>query len=344
MKWLGFDRLSGVYLWIAFIIVFGILRPDTFLTSTTLHSVASQQAIAGLIAIAILIPLVCGHFDLSVGYNANLCGIVAVVMQDHHGWNVAEAVLFGVLIGLLIGAANGFVVVILKVNSFIATLGMGTILSAALVIVTNSEQPPPVNGSAYGNLTQNQVLGFQIVILYLLAIGVLAWWFLEHTPAGRYIRATGSNPDAARLSGVRVDRWSVISLMAAGGLAGLGGVFYTSATGPSLSFGPTLLLPAFAAAFLGSTQFFPGRFNVWGTLLAIYVLATGVKGMQLVSGQQWLNDMFNGVALIVAVTIAEYRQRRVKGDSLLARRRRTRAAAREEMGPPSSDDRKAVTA
>lgn len=306
---LGFDRLSGVYLWVAFIVVFGILRPDTFLTSTTLHAVASQQAIDGLIAIAVLVPLVCGQFDLSVGYNANLCGITAIILQNQHGWAMWTAVLFGIAIGLMVGVVNAVVVVRLHVNSFIATLGMGTILSAVQVIVTNSEQPPPARNRSYANLTQHQVFGFQIVILYLLVAGVIAWWFLDHTPDGRYIRSTGANPDAARLSGVRVDRWSSVSLLVSGGIAGLGGVLYTSLTGPSLSFGPTLLLPAFAAAFLGSTQFFPGRFNVWGTLLAIYVLATGVKGMQLVSGQQWLNDMFNGVALIVAVALAAARGR-----------------------------------
>jgi ribose transport system permease protein len=128
---------------------------------------------------------------------------------------------------------------------------------------------------------------------------------------GRYMRAIGANPDAARLSGVRVDRWSFLSLVMSGGIAALGGVLYTSLTGPSLSFGATLLLPAFAAAFLGSTQLQPGRFNVWGTLLAIYVLATGVVGMQLISGQQWLSDMFNGIALILAVALAVNRQRRV---------------------------------
>ena len=87
-------------------------------------------------------------------------------------------------------------------------------------------------------------------------------------------------------------------------IAGAAGIMFASLNGPSLNFGGTLLLPAFAAAFLGSTQLIPGRFNVWGTLLAIFVLATGVQGLQLVSGASWLNDMFNGVALIIAVALS----------------------------------------
>jgi ribose transport system permease protein len=108
-----------------------------------------------------------------------------------------------------------------------------------------------------------------------------------------------------------------VALVLAGGLAGLAGVLFTSLAGPSLSFGSTLLLPAFAAAFLGSTQIQVARFNVWGTLIAIYALATGVEGFQLVSGEQWLSDMFNGVAVIGAVALAVNRQRR----SMMAGRR-----------------------
>jgi ribose transport system permease protein len=306
---LGVDRFSGVYVWIVFIVGFGIWSPHAFLTVSTLHSVASSQAIDALIAIAVMIPLAAGAFDLSVGANANLAGIVAVVVQVDWHWTVLPAVLLAVAVGAAVGLVNSFIVVKLGVSSFIATLGMGSILAAVQVIVTGNEQPSPVLTTGWNNFTQLQVGGFQIVVIYLLAISVVAWWFLEHTPAGRYLYATGANMDAARLSGVRVDRWTSASLVIGGSLAGLAGVLGTSLSGPSLTFGATLLLPAFAAAFLGSTQIHPGRFNVLGTILMIYVLATGVEGLQLVSGQQWLNDMFDGVALIVAVALAVNRQR-----------------------------------
>jgi ribose transport system permease protein len=126
--------------------------------------------------------------------------------------------------------------------------------------------------------------------------------------------ATGGNGVAARLSGVRVGGWTWLSLIFSGTVAGLAGVLFSSQSGPSLTFGPALLLPAYAAAFLGSTQLRPGRFNVWGTVLAVYVLATGVFGVQLITSVQWLNDMFNGVALIVAVSFAVWRQRRARAD------------------------------
>lgn len=317
MNRIGLDRFSGIYLWLVFILVFGVWTPGEFLTMSTLHSVASGQAISGVLAIAVLVPLVCGQFDLSVGANANLTGIVVILLQTNTHLPLVPALLLAVALGVLIGAVNGLIVVKLKVSSFIATLAMASILAAVQTIVTGGEQPNPVTSSAWNNLTQTPLAGFQIVVVYLLVLALVIWWMLDYTPLGRYFYAIGGNAQAARLSGVRVDRWSWLSMAIAGGIAGLGGVLFTSLTGPSLSFGPSLLLPAFAAAYLGSTQLQPGRFNIWGTLIAIYVLATGVQGLQLVSGQQWLSDMFNGVALILAVALAVNR----RGARLSLRRR-----------------------
>ena len=203
---LGFDRFSAIYLWIAFLIIFGILSPHIFLTSSTLHLVASEQAVSGIMAIAILIPITCGQFDLSIGANANLTGIVAVVVQINWHWSAGLAVLLGIAVGALIGIVNGFLVVKIKINSFIATLAMGSILSAFVVIVTNSNQPPPVTSTAWNDLSQISVGGYQIVVVYLLVLGLLTWWLLDYTPLGRYFYAIGGNAESARLAGVRVGR------------------------------------------------------------------------------------------------------------------------------------------
>jgi ribose transport system permease protein len=306
---LGLDRFSGLYLGAAFVIIFGVWSPGTFLTMDTVHVIASQQAVAGIVALAVLIPMVAGQFDLSVGFTANLCGLIAVLLLNDYGMPVPLAIVLAVVTGAMIGALNGLIVVKLGVNSFIATLGMGSVILAVQAIVTRSETPLPVSSEFFGELTQQPVLGFQIVIVYLMVLAVLVWWILSFTPAGRYMYATGSNSLAARLSGVQTDKWTWLSLISSASLAGFAGVLYVSLTGPSLSFNQTLLLPSFAAVFLGSTQLKPGRFNVWGTLIAIFVLAIGVQGLQLVSGIQWVQDMFNGVALIVAVSLSLKRKR-----------------------------------
>ena len=300
----GFDRFSGVYLGVAFILIFGIWVPSEFLTTSTLHSVAAQQAVTGMVALAILIPLAAGLYDLSVGATANLCGIVTIVLLNNHHYSVVPAIIVALVIGALIGCINAFIVVRLRVNSFIATLGMSSILAATQVIVSSNSQPIPPTSTAWNNLTQTTVFGFQIVVLYLVILAFVLWWLTAHTPVGRYLYAIGGNTEAARLSGVRVERYTATALVLSATIAAFAGVMFSSLNGPSLNFGGTLLLPAFAAAFLGSTQLTPGRFNVWGTLLAIYVLAIGVQGLQLVSGASWLSDMFNGVALIIAVALS----------------------------------------
>jgi ribose transport system permease protein len=315
----GFDKFSGLYLWALFIIVFGLWVPDQFLTTSTLHSVAAQQAVTGIVALAILIPLSAGLYDLSVGATASLSGITSVVMMNDHAWGPAAAIAFGIAVAVTIGCVNSFIVVKLGVNSFIATLGMGSILSATQVIVSHNAQPLPPTSTGWNNFTQTDVVGFQIVVLYLLVIAFVLWWLTAHTPVGRYLYAIGGNPEAARLSGVRIERYTTLALVCSSTIAGVAGIMFCSLNGPSVNFGGTLLLPAFAAAFLGSTQLIPGRFNVWGTLLAIYVLATGVQGLQLVSGASWLNEMFNGVALIIAVALSIQRSPSAQWQKIKAR-------------------------
>jgi ribose transport system permease protein len=305
---LGPQTISGIYLWALFIVIFGVWKPDLFLTSATAHSIASSQAIAAMLALALLVPLTAGVYDLSVGAVINFSTVLVVVMQTQHGQGMWKSIIATILACAAIGATSGFIVVKLKVNSFVATLGMATVTSAIQLIVSNQTQPLPPESTTWANLTQTKIFGFQSVVLYLIVIGFIVWWVLDKTPVGRYLYAIGGSPEAARLTGVAVGRWSWLSLIASSTIAGIAGVLYASLSGPSLTYGQSLLLPAFAAVFLGSTQFTPGRANVWGTLLAVYVLATGVQGLQFVTGVLWLNDMFNGVALIAAVSFAVWRQ------------------------------------
>ncbi|EIV90876.1 ABC transporter permease [Frankia sp. QA3] len=331
---LGFDRFSGLYLWALFIVVFGIWTPDLFLTTGTLHSVASQQAVGAIVALAVLMPMAAGAYDLSVGATVNLAAILVTVLQTEQGWGMWPAIGVTVAASLAVGVVNGFIVTRLKVNSFIATLGSASIILAVQSIVSGQSQPLPPASRAWTQLTQREVAGFQLIVLYLLVIAVLAWWALNHTPAGRYVHAVGGNVEAARLSGVRTRLWTFLMLVISSTLCGVAGVLYASLSGPSLTFGGALLLPAFAAVFLGSTQLTPGRFNVWGTLIAMYALATGIKGLQLVTGVQWLADIFNGTAVITAVAFAVWRQGRV----VTRGRDATRTATTSEEPPPDPPD------
>ncbi len=207
----GFDRFSGFYLWALFIVVFGVWTPNLFLTANTVRSVASDQAIVAMLGIALLIPLAAGAYDLSIGANINFSAVSVALLQTNQGWSMWPSIAVAVGAGALIGVINGFIVVVLRVSSFIATLGMATVIGAFMTIVTKQSQPLPPTSRSWLSLTQHKVFGFQIVVLYLLVLAVIVWWAMEHTPAGRYIYAVGGNPEAARLSGVQVGKWTWLS-------------------------------------------------------------------------------------------------------------------------------------
>jgi ribose transport system permease protein len=234
----------------------------------------------------------------------------------------ALAIAIVLLMGLTIGAVNGWLVAYVGVNSFIATLGTSSVLVAFSEIVSKYQYVGPVPAE-YQDLVSGQPLGIPIVTIYMLVVALLAWYAIEHTPLGRRMHATGAGAEAARLAGISTQRHTFGAFVASGVVASLAGLLLLGKIGQvSSSVGAPYLLPMFAACFLGTTQLKPGRFNVWGTVLALYLLATGVTGLQLAGGSLWITDMFNGVALVLAVAVAVVLEKR------RAASRRRAAAAR----------------
>ncbi|WP_409329662.1 ABC transporter permease [Trujillonella humicola] len=306
----GLDRFSGLYVWAALFLVFAIWVPDTFLRLNTMTSVAGDQAITAMLALGIIIPLAAGVFDLSF---AGVCGLAVAVTAwaQVEGFSPLVAALMAVVVATFIGCVNGFVVVGLKVNSFIATLGMSSLLLAATYWVTDGRQIVSGFSEGFLDLGTLQILGIPLPFYAMLLLAAVVYVVIEYLPVGRYLYAAGGNPVAARLAGVRVDRIVFGSLVASSLVAGLAGVVLAARLGTaSPDIGPSYLLPAFSAVFLGSTQIKPGRVNVVGTLIAIYLLATGVKGLQLAGAPVYVNNLFNGAALIIAVALAARSARR----------------------------------
>lgn len=308
---LGLDRFSGLYVWGGLILVFGIWMPDLFLTADNARIVAGDQAITAMLALALIVPLAAGVFDLSI---AGVLGFssVFVVWYQSNGHSPLTGAVLAILLGTLVGAVNGFVVVRLHVDSFIATLAMSSILAAGAYWVTNGQQIVEGISPNFVRFGTEQWLGIPVPVYYMLLLALLLWVFLEFRPGGRYLYAVGGNPQAARLAGVRVNRVMFGSLVVSGTIAGFAGVVLAAKLGTgNPTSGPAYLLPAFSAVFLGATQIKAGRLNVPGTLVAIYLLATGVKGLQLAGAPVYLNDLFNGLALILAVALAARTHRRV---------------------------------
>jgi ribose transport system permease protein len=230
--------------------------------------------------------------------------LVAYFQSTSH-LSPAEAILLTLLCGLGVGAVNGFVVVRLRVDSFIATLAMTSILEAAMQWISGGQEIVTGIPTSFTNLGGNQFLGLTLPFYYMLVVAIVLWYVMSYRETGRYLYATGSNPDAARLAGVNTARLRVLALLASAGISSLAGIIFMAKIGSaSLDTGTPYLLPAFAAVFLGATQFRARHPNVLGTVIAVYALATGIKGLQLAGAAPWVNYLFNGLALIVAVALA----------------------------------------
>lgn len=303
---LKLDRLSAVYLLILFFVVFGITTPGTFLTSTTIKLVLSESVITAVLALAFLIPLLGGAFDLSIGTMMGFSLVIVNYLAVHTGMPLWLNAIIALLACAGFGAISGYIVVRLRVNSFIATLGMSQVLLAMGLLISHNEQIIGAFPDSYFEFGRTELLGLPILVFYLLALALVAWYVLEHTPVGRYLFASGGNPEAARLSGVQTGGLVWRSLIASAVVAGIAGLIFSVKIGNySSSIGPAYLFPAIAAVFFGASQF-SRRPNVWGTLVALYSLQFGVKGLQLTfqTGTYWIEPLFQGLALIIAVALA----------------------------------------
>jgi ribose transport system permease protein len=307
---LGLSQLSGVYVLVLFIVVYSIWLPDTFPTSTTAQSVAGNQAITGLAALGLVCALSVGAFDLSVANVLGVSSTVAAALMVRSHVSPALAILIVLCMGLGVGLVNALLIVRFRINSVVATLGMSSVLQAIDDKITNGQFITPLPKS-FSNLTSGSPAGIPTPFILLMGLAVLTWYVLEHTPLGRRMVATGAGADAARLAGTNVGQMQVVGLVIASVLGSLAGLMLVANVGSAApDAGPAYLLPMFAAVYLGATQIKPGRFNIWGTIVALYVLAVGVKGLQLAGGEYWVSSLFNGVALILAVGIAVSAQER----------------------------------
>src|SRR5574337_866447 len=267
-------RLAPVYglviLTVALAVLFSILLPNTFPTLLNVRSIISDKAIIAILSLAAMIPMVAGKIDLTVGYGIVLWHILAISLQTQFGVPWPLAVMIVLLLGCGVGLINGLLVEVAQIDSFIATLGTGTILYA-----------------------------------------VAMWLALEYLPIGRYFYAIGANPKAAALNGIPVRRYTILAFVGSGLLTAFAGIILAAKLRiGQASVGLEYLLPALVGAFLGSTTIKPGRVNVWGTVVGVTILAIGISGIQQFGAMFFVEPLFNGATLLVAIGIAGYAQRR----------------------------------
>ncbi|HEY3716504.1 MAG TPA: ABC transporter permease [Jatrophihabitantaceae bacterium] len=303
----------GLLVLFAAVILFFWLSGETpqFMTTANVQNVLSNESVLGIIAIGSVIPLAAGQIDLSVGPAAGLSSIVTAGMMSKSGLPLGVALCAGIAIGAVVGLVNGLLVARTGINSIIVTLGTTSIIAAIVQWYTSGLALTTGISPSLVKIGLGTWLGIPRPFYFLLVAALLVWYLLEYTPVGRYVYATGTNAKAAELVGLGVPRLVLFSFVSAGILAGVAGVLLVAVqSGGNPQIGPNYTLPALAAAFLGATTIKPGRYNIFGTLAAVFFLAFSVNGLTLWGTDVWVSDLFNGAALIIAVGVAVVSGRR----------------------------------
>lgn len=301
----GFGYRYGIiFAWAAIFILFSVLAPGTFLTSNNLMAMLSSQASLILLSLSVLPVLAAGEIDLSI---AGVMTISATTVGQLNGvWkiDIFVSILVALAVSVLIGLINGLLTIKVGVASIIVTLGMSTLLVGLSVWLSNTLTITGVS-SELGKFVNMKVLGVNLAFWISIAIGIVLWYIYRHTALGRHIVFIGKNAEVARLSGLPVAKLKLWTFIVTSFLAGLSGVMVVAIAGglqpTSLQ---TLLLPAFAGAFLGSAIIDPGSNNPLGTIIAVLFLATGINGLVLLGADAWVNNVFYGAAVILAVTLS----------------------------------------
>jgi ribose transport system permease protein len=304
---------------LALVLLFSLLLPDTFPTLFNLRSILADKAVIALLALAATIPMITGKIDLTVGYGIVLWHILAISLQTKLGLSWPMAVLIVVACGALFGVLNGLLVELAQIDSFIATLGTGTVIYSVALWHSGGRQVIGELPSGFVGIAGFELGGLPIGAFYVMLVALTLWLVTEFTPLGRALYVIGANPKAAQLNGIAVRRHVMGAFIASGALSAFAGVVLASRLQiGQASVGLEFLLPALVGAFLGSTTIRPGRVNIIGTLVGVAILAVGISGIQQFGGAFFVEPLFNGLTLLVSIGIAGYAQQR-RGQSIKRR-------------------------
>ena len=309
------ERYGVLFAWVAVALLFSVLLPKTFPNPSTLRLIFGTQTVILFATIGLMFSLAVGEFDLSMGSMVGFGGSMLVVLNGTHHWPAWAAVAMTLTISFLFGCINAFLAVYIGVQSIIITLGTGTLLTGLTLAVTGSHVVTGMSSSLV-NLISFQFLGLPLPFYLALLLTVVAWFILQHTPLGRRMIFVQENREVARLAGLKVKKIRAGGLIATSTIAGFAGIILAGTNGAANpQSGSYYVLPAFAAAFLGSTAIIPGRFNAIGTFVAVYFLVTGITGLQYLGYAGWPEQVFYGGSLVIAVSISHLVGRhQVKGN------------------------------
>ncbi|KXF88263.1 ribose ABC transporter permease [Rhodococcus ruber Chol-4] len=310
------EKYALVLALVAVVLVFSALRPEIYPTANNLQNILGSQAVLLILALGLIVPLTAGEFDLSAVSTMSLAAMTIAVLNVQQGWSLLPAIAVAVLVALVVGVVNAVLVVRLHIDSFIATLGSGTVVLGVVQWISDSTSVTGIDAALVDATIGTRLFGVSLQFYYALALVLLTAVIFQYTPIGRRLLFVGRGPQVARLSGLHVDRIRGGALVTSALVAALAGIVYAGMLGGAdPSSGQSFMLPAFAAAFLGATAIVPGRFNAFGTLVAVYFLVAGVVGLQMLGVASFVQQLFYGGALVVAVALSGAVRRRTASRS-----------------------------
>ncbi|HWU64426.1 MAG TPA: ABC transporter permease [Ensifer sp.] len=300
------ERFALVAAWLFLIILFGILMPDSFLSWRNFSTMFGSQAVLVVLTLGIIIPLTSGDFDLSGASILTMSSMVIGVFNAQMGWPILPVLIMSLAVGALIGAINAFFVLYFRIHSLIVTLGVGTFVNGVILWMSGSQTISGVSMELVSWVIMGRLWGIPLAFYYALILAAVIWYAFEFTIPGRKLLFVGRGREVSRLNGIPVERVRATSFILSGLISAFAGILYSGMTGSAdpLS-GLNLLLPAFAAAFLGATTIAPGRFNAFGAVISVYFLVTGITGLTMMGAHAYVQNLFYGGALVIAVSLSQ---------------------------------------
>ncbi|WP_244571275.1 ABC transporter permease [Mesorhizobium carmichaelinearum] len=293
--------------------IFSVLQPGTFATIGNFRNIINDMAIGTIVAAGLTVPLVAGDFDLSIGYVASFCGLLAVGLLSS-GLSIPLAILLVIALGTIIGVVNGLVVSKIGVNAFIATLGTGTIVVGLNYAYSGGIPLQLTQSREFTRIAIGRIAGVPHLVIIMAVVLALLWVILNRTVQGQHIKAIGVSPESARRAGVAVDRSRIVAFAIASTCAAIGGVLMASNLGSGqVTAGDSFMLTSFSAAFLGSAALREGQFHILGTLIGVLTVAVGNNGLAMIGAPIFTQFLFTGTLLVVAVALGGIGRRFARG-------------------------------
>ena len=300
------ERFALLVAWVVVIVFFSLLRPDAYPTWGNFSTILGSQAVLVVITLGLMIPLTAGDFDLSVASVLMLSQMLIGILNVQHGWPIGLAIAAALALSAVIGLINAGFILFFRIPSLIVTLGTGTFINGIVLWISASQTVGGISDNLVNAVIVARLFGIPLAFYYGLALSALVWYVFEFTALGRRLLFVGRGREVARLSGIRVDRVRMGCLVASSMFSALAGTLYAGMTGAAdPTSGLNYLLPAFAAVFLGATSITPGRFNPWGSFIAVYLLVSGITGLTMLGIDTFVQNLFYGGALVLAVAASQ---------------------------------------